>query len=232
MGSRGQSSWKVVSAIALVVVSLAGFYTSSSTFIVGLLVVAAWLLWQGVLRRRPGMVASMGVMIFVLALAIGLIGRTSFAIRSVESEFERAQTYEGLIGPRYSASVGILSGTIEAISRRPVVGWGATTQPGVFLGDSQYVILLYSGGALGLLLFVGALGSIGRRLWRDSAGAGMVFGWLLVLTSAGVGSPSFFIPRLQEWWWAFAGVALALQASRTRLGGAAQLRAASISDRP
>ena len=37
--------------------------------------------------------------------------------------------------------------------------------------------------------------------------------WLFVMLISGMGSPSFFIPRLNDWWWALCGIGASLSAS-------------------
>jgi hypothetical protein len=70
------------------------------------------------------------------------------------------------------------------------------------------VSLLYRGGAIGLVLFLGLLAYLGRSsLGRGTMGQILLL-WLFVLLITGVGSPSFTIPRLQDWWWAIAAIVL------------------------
>jgi hypothetical protein len=44
-----------------------------------------------------------------------------------------------------------------------------------------------------------------RGLSRAGA-ASLFLLWLVVLLVSGFGSPSMFIPRLQDWWWAMVGL--------------------------
>lgn len=58
------------------------------------------------------------------------------------------------LATRYDTNTGILDGLLSVIRENPVIGVGETILPGVFIGDSSYVCILYSVGFGGLFLFL------------------------------------------------------------------------------
>ncbi len=194
--------------------------TLSSTFLVGAaFVVATLVLFLGYQYPKH-----------FFRFAIGSVCVASIFVIVGLSYFTRQPAFEGtlryqvdrilsgtLFYTRYDPEGGILVETYEAIQQRLIIGWGLTESEGAFGGDSIYTSVLYRGGIIGLIIFLWVVFSILKQAWQGRSRDGlqakiswMVFLWTLILLVTGVGSPSFFLPRLQEWYWALVGMSLNL----------------------
>jgi len=209
--------WALYFLLALAVVG--GVTTLSSTFLLGAIFVVAALaffLWRRYLKRFfQFAVGSM----FVIGLFIALL-LPHFMRQSVFAgtfAYKMGQILSGeVFATRYDPASGILSETYLAIQERPILGWGfVQANKEVFVGDSVYVSTLYRGGLVGLSIFLWWMFSVLRHMWRIRSGAGTLseigwvgFLWTLMLLVAGVSGPSFFILRLEEWYWALVGLSL------------------------
>ncbi len=210
--------WFLYLVFGLAVVT--GITTLTTTFLAGaVLVMATLVLLVGYRYPRHCFrfaIGSAGVAgTFVI---VGLLYFTQQATFAGSLGYQVNRILSGtLFYTRYDAQGGILKGTYEAIQHRPVIGWGLTEREGAFVGDSIYISVLYRGGIIGLGVFLWLVYSILKHAWRNRSQGGipgkicwMLLLWTLLLLATGVGSPSFFILRLQEWYWAFVGLSLSL----------------------
>jgi len=202
---------------------VAGITTLSATFILGTIFALTILLFF-FRHRYPK---------YFLQFTVGVAFIASIFVVSL-SFFTQRDTFKGVLtyqinrvisgvflNTRFDPETGIFKETYKAIQQRPIFGWGFKKLENVFVGDSTYMVLLYWGGIVGLGTFLWIIYSILRNAWRNRNQAGLqgtiswiVFLWTLIFLATSFGSPSFFILRLQEWYWALVGIFLNL-CSRT-----------------
>lgn len=185
---------------------LGGVATLSATFMAGGVLVALLLFGFARGGARVGLLVVGGALLAGLAV---LVARNFSGPEAASGTFgyqlERLRTF-GVLTSRYSESGGITIDAIGAIRERPLVGWGLSSPEGVFVGDSLYILVGYYGGLVGALLFFATLGLAAQRGLSRPGTSSLVLLWLVVLLASGLGSPSMFIPRLQDWWWAVLGM--------------------------
>lgn len=226
--SQRNFSNKLILYLLMALVIVAGVTTLSSTFFLGIIFVAIVLVsFLGRLYSKRLFQFALGSM-FVGGLFIALLLPYFFR----QSVFAGTFAYKmgqilsgGVLATRYDPTSGILSETYVAIQERPILGWGVVrANEDVFIGDSIYVSILYQGGFIGLSIFCGVIFSVLRHMWRVRNETGLLgeigwvgFLWTLVLLVAGLSSPSFFILRLEEWYWALVGLSLNPFLRRSRL---------------
>ncbi|HDH44650.1 MAG TPA: hypothetical protein ENG66_04590 [Thermococcus sp.] len=205
---------------------LAGITTLSSTFLAGAVLGAAALVFllgyrypRRFFRFAIGSTLVAGMLVFLI-LPHFMQNSTFTGTFSYQINRTLSAT---MFYTRYDPKGGIFAETYEAIGRRPIIGWGLTEVEGAFVGDSIYVSMLYRGGVIGLGIFLWVIYSILKHAWRHRKMGGLqgrlawvVLLWTLLLLATGVGSPSFFILRLQEWYWALVGISLGLSSQAYR----------------
>ncbi|MBB6030464.1 O-antigen ligase family protein [Oceanithermus desulfurans] len=212
--------------IVLGLAALAGITTLSTTFLLGTILILAMLVFF--LGHKYPM--------RFLYLAIGGAFMTGFVVLISWPFLARQATFTGsfryqvdkivtgaIFSTRYDLERGIFRETYEAIQQSPVLGWGLTQSADVFLGDSIYIIMLYRGGIIGLSAFLLLIYRILKYAWKNRNQRGIygimswvVLMWTLLLLATGFGSPSFFILRLQEWYWAVVGATMGLYLQQYR----------------
>ncbi|MDD3565130.1 MAG: hypothetical protein PHN90_05600 [Methanothrix sp.] len=197
---------------------LAGITTSSSTFILGLVVISGFFLiffGLGCIRRfyriALAVICVVGILFFITMPQLAEIPRLSNGLHYQAHRIQTCSVFES----RYDSSSGAFANTFQAIIERPILGWGLTKVEGAFVGDSIYIVTLYRVGMVGLALWLFLVILILKCSWSCRKNQG-VFGdicWLvflitLLLSATGVGAASFFLPRIQEWYWALVGISL------------------------
>lgn len=197
---------------------LAGITTLSATFLAGaVLVMATLVLFLGYRYPRRFFRFALGsaaiVSIFIVVGLPYLARQPTFA-RNLGYQVDRILSGT-LFFTRYDPESGILAGTYETIQQRLFIGWGLIEHEGAFVGDSIYTSVLYRGGVVGISIFLWVIYGILKHAWQNRYREGVqgeiawsCLLWSLVLLVAGVGSPSFFVLRLQEWYWALVGISL------------------------
>jgi hypothetical protein len=203
--------------ISVLCAAVGGLLTLSSTFFAGISLLIIWLMFRLPIRRKIRFLLISIVFAVLLAFIVSLLG-------SHESRLEGSLSYQvsrivnlTLFDTRYDPERGFLANAIKAILERPLTGWGWSRLEDVFVGDSIYVVLAYYGGIIALGLFLIALFFIALAALRSGFLGEILLLWLVVFLATGLGSPSFFIPRLGEWWWALVGIALADNSRRRRV---------------
>jgi len=212
------NKWFLYTILGLAAV--AGITTLSTTFLLGavlMLLLLVFLLSYRYPKRFLQLVISS---LFIVSLFI-IISWPYFTQQPI---FIGALNYQidkilsgSLFNTRYDPENGIFQKTYEAIQQRPLLGWGLTQSEGVFVGDSIYISIFYKSGILGLNIFFLMIYVIFRHAWRSRNIAGLhgkfswvILLWTFLLLNTGFGSPSFFIIRLQEWYWALVGMSLGI----------------------
>jgi hypothetical protein len=197
---------------------MGGITTLSSTFLlglgvcVGLFVLFVWPRYKRrFLRKAAGVAGVVGLTgIFI----VFWLSRSHLFSGTLQYQIGRI-LFGAVLQTRYESQSGWLVGTIKAIGQRPILGWGLAQIEGAFVGDSLYVSILYRCGIVGLLVFSWMLWTVLRHTWRTRGAGGspndpsqitFLFTWLLL--AVGVGSVSFFVLRIQEWYWALLGMSL------------------------
>lgn len=208
--------------VATLMAILGGVATLSATFLAGGVLVVFLLFAFARGRARVWFLVVGGALLAGTAFFVARnFAGPEAASGTFAYQLERLRTF-GVLTSRYSESGGITIDAIGAIRERPLVGWGLSAPEGVFVGDSLYILVGYYGGLVGALLFLATIGLAAQRGLSRSRTAPVVLLWLIVLLASGLGSPSMFIPRLQEWWWAVVGMMgsppLVRMASRTEGG--------------
>lgn len=203
--SRAQRALLVVGSVAAL---LGGIMTLSSTFIAGFAALVVLLLAVSPWPARVRLVA-LGVAggALALPLLVEALRRSPVAIGSLSYQVQRLGQLN-VFATRFGED-GLLVPTVAAIGQAPLIGWGFLAQPGIFLGDSAFIVWLYLGGAVGLAMMLAVLGSCAVQAWRVPQFGVIVLVWLVTLLVTGAGAPSFSIPRLGEWWWALAAITAA-----------------------
>lgn len=224
-GYRPFWRWILYASIGLALVG--GVTTLSSTFLIGfVLVLALFVIFVGPrhLRSFLGVAVPMiCVGVLVAALLVRWFAVMPLALGTLRYEVQRILS-QAVLQTRYNAATGSLANTLQAILKRPILGWGLASIEGVFVGDSLYVTTLFRGGIIGLFVFLSTIWFALRSMVRNSRVSGTIgkisqtaiIATLVVLV-VGVGSPSFSILRLQEWEWAVIG--LSLKSGSVKSGG-------------
>jgi len=200
-------AWTRLCLLASVVCAVVGgFLTLSATFLLGIIALAVFLIFRSGIRtmlRLAGL--FIGLFMILVPMIIMFVGSDTTVASSLEYQKSRIASL-AVLRTRYADGIGILSRTIETLSERPLQGWGWTLQREVFLGDSYYVGVLYSGGWIGLVLSVLPLACIVCSRTKVGLLGECMLVWLVLLLMCGVGSPTFSIPRLQDWWWGMSSI--------------------------
>lgn len=201
--------------LAFLFASVAGISTLTASFALGFVAVILllfFLLIFGPLKFRK---KSFKIIFFGLSLICCAI--VLFSILLLKNPFVRSELlYQinristlGMFQSRYNPDTGIFRETFSSISESPIIGWGFYLGKG-FVGDSVYVGLLYEGGIIGLGIFLWILFGILKKSWEGIKTGYtihfVVFVTTIMLILLGIGSPSFYIPRLMEWYWALVGL--------------------------
>lgn len=201
---RGGLYMRTALALATALAFLGGIMTLSASFIAGLGVFLVWLAltlrWRVKLRLALASMALLTLSPFVLWLV-----ESASAMGGLAHQWTRL-TDGTVFATRFDGEGGALAGTVEAIMERPINGWGFLIREGVFVADSTYVVWLYFGGLIGLLLFLGIMVGIATVGLRSGSIGQITVLWLVLLLALSTGSPSFLIPRLADWWWALAAI--------------------------
>lgn len=197
---------------------IAGVSTLTSTFLLGLIVnvgMLVFFLWSRY-PKRLFRFAMGSILVFGLLITFTLpyfMQKSTFAGTLA---YQVNRIFHGMVfSTRYDPTSGILSETYVAIQERPILGWGLIQIEDVFVGDSIYISVLYQGGIIGLSIFLWMIYGILKHAWRSRNQFGawgevgwMTFLWTLLLLATGLSCPSFFILRLEEWYWALVGLSL------------------------
>ena len=196
---------------------IAGILTLSSTFLVGLVVLVGIVSWSYLRfpRRLFQMVRNAVVVITVAVLVFSFSPYLQDLARGgLAYQIKRITTFQ-IFETRYASKQGIFTGTYRTILENPILGRGVLKEEGAFVGDSVYIATTYMGGLIGLgiylfLLFLILKRSNERRSLPGNVGMLnlLVFQMTILLLATGVGSPSFHIRRLSEWYWALVGMSL------------------------
>lgn len=216
-GHKPFHKWVLYLSLGLALV--AGITTLSSTFLLGVVAVAGFLVVFFYPRYRRRFlriaIASACVIGLLILFFLPYFSQQPLFLGGLSYQFQRILSAR-VLETRYDPEVGILANTYKAIAQRPILGWGLTQVEGAFVGDSLYVSILYRGGILGLLLFLWVAWAILRQTWRYFRTVG-IYGevnmlcllWTLLslVTSVGAGG-GFLTLRLQEWYWAVIGISL------------------------
>ncbi|MCO5174939.1 MAG: hypothetical protein M9914_12205 [Trueperaceae bacterium] len=183
----------------------AGVLTLSSTFIAGFAAMCSALILFAPWRARLKVIA-LAVLVTLVALptVATAIRLSPVAAGSLRYQLERLSSLD-VYATRFGSS-GLLLPTIDAITERPLIGWGFFSLPNVFLGDSAYVVCLFLGGMIGAIICLLALLSISSAAIRNPVIGSLILIWLVTLLATSLGSPAFTMPRVADWWWALAGI--------------------------
>ncbi len=194
----------------------AGVLSVSVTFLLGIPIVVLLLLFsarnvpQGLPRFLRTVAVILGVIILLL---LPIITRNPDIGQGLRNQMGRILDGDFLRG-RYHPKTGKLAQAYQAIAQRPLLGWGFVRKD-TFVGDSLYVSLLYHSGIIGLGLWVIFIGLVlvyswGKRKkpFLNGKFSCLIFLITLLYSVVGFGSPSFFILRLEEWYWALLGLSL------------------------
>jgi hypothetical protein len=193
-----------------------GFATGSATFIAGVVVLSIWVVYRSVAGKQRRLLL-VGLVVALIGLGFGglFLRGATYRARILQGQVGRVSS-ASLLETRYGSASGNLIEAIQAIKEQPATGYGLVPLPRVFLGDSLYVSLLYTGGIVGLLLFASVLVLVVSAARRTGVSGRVCLVWLAVLLAAGVGTPTLFAPRIQDWWWALVGIVLSLAKQRSK----------------
>jgi hypothetical protein len=202
-----------------------GIFTMSGTFLGGALLLWVWTLISTSWRTRAKLV------VFSLLALVVVTATFSYLPEGIREQVGLVTDYQAdrlssaafLHGRLYREKDYALLDSWETAVQRPLVGWGFFSPEGVVINDSIYLLLFYTGGAIGCVIFTAVLTTAVKARSRKDIMTRLLLIWLGVLVLAGFGSTSFFIVRLLDWWWAFVGVHAGLQRKdKLALSGSAQ----------
>jgi hypothetical protein len=186
-----------------------GLSTLSGTFVGGLATLPGVLL---LVHRRGTRMKDLFLLGIILA---GSVCVAYVVIQSEEAWLDQLSYQVGglitgeRLRSRYADTSGILWDAWELVMSNPLIG-ASGRQESVFVGDSLYIVLLFTGGFVGLALFmIGAL-TISVLSWRSSAAGRLTALWLLGSLLVGISANGMFLARLGDWWWAVQGIALSI----------------------
>ena len=201
--------------VALVASFFGGVATLSGTFIAGLSLILLLLFLRLQWRNKLRAMTISGILLALIVGYLMVLGEEdeyASIANNITYQVRRVVSLE-LFETRYAKNIGYLEGTIRKIEENPLFGYGWVRDRDVFVGDSMYLVLWYQSGILGLALFFYWVLFLYHSVARDRIIRENIIYWIFVLLVAGMGSPSFFIPRLNDWWWAFCGIAVTLARS-------------------
>jgi len=212
---RGQQVAKrmfLLPLVSLFASFVGGIVTLSATFVAGIGLILFMLFlrleWRNKVRAMA-ISAAFGAIVIGYLMFLGKDEEYASIANNITYQARRVASLE-LFESRYAGNTGYLKATIGEISNNPFIGYGWMRKPGVFIGDSMYIVLLYQSGILGLTIFLFWLLQTYRATSRNRALREIFVFWLFVLLISGMGSPSFFTPRLNDWWWALCGIGVGL----------------------
>lgn len=195
---------------SLTLATIAGLFSVSVTFLLGgiillfLLTLSSRTSPRGLLKFTTNAAVVIGVS---LLLAAPLILKSPDIRQGLRNQIGRIIDGDFLRGRYDAPAAGKLAPTYKAITQRLIFGWGF--KEGVFSGDSLYVSLLYRGGIIGLGLWFFFITTILTFALRHPAlSTRLTFLLTILYLVVGLGNPSFFIPRLGEWYWALIGLSI------------------------
>ena len=203
--------------LAGILAAIAGLMTSSTTFLLGIMVLLGIAIWTNL--RFPRRVVSLATAVVIGGSLVFCIFRSSPALQDLARGrlAYQAQRITGLdlFASRYAPESGILSETYSAILERPLIGNGVVQREGAFIGDSTYVATLYMGGLIGLAIYLFVFYRV-LKLSSSTKGLPGTFGLLnslvfqmtLVLLATGLAAPTFHMRRVSEFYWALVGMSV------------------------
>lgn len=217
-GTPGKKRPLLLPLLSLFCSFLGGVMTLSGTFVAGFSLILFLLFLR--LRWKNKLLAvaasgALGALIIGYIMALSEKGDYESIANNITYQVRRVVSME-LFETRYAKNTGYLARTIDEIRENPIIGYGWSRKQGVFIGDSMYVVVLYQSGVIGLILFawwVLATYHLGKQ---SHTGNEVLLVWLFVLLIAGVGIPSFFTPRLNDWVWALCGILASQGPATTR----------------
>lgn len=196
---------------------IAGFTTLTSTFLLGVIFITGILIFFLGLRYPKNLLKFIIIIIFILFIFVFLslpyfISKERSFKGTFKYQIDRIISGKVFVS-RYDSKSGIFSDTFQAIKNRPILGWGFNVvNKDVFIGDSIYVVLLYRVGILGLLIFFFIIyleiKNILVKYGKTNYLKWILFLWTFILLITGLSSPSFFLLRIRDWYWAFVGLSL------------------------
>ena len=211
-GKMAEQRSFVMLLLSLVASLVGGALTLSATFVAGisflLFLLFLRLTWHNKVRAIL-LSLTLGACVFGYLILIGKEEKYASIANNITYQIRRVVTLE-LFETRYAEHTGYLSITMKEIGDNPLVGYGWTKKRGVFIGDSMYVVLLYQSGIVGFMIFLWWITMTYRTVKSNPPSREMFIFWLSTLLVSGMGSPSFFIPRLNDWWWSLCGIGISL----------------------
>lgn len=213
---RASLAHVTVLLVAFVMASVTGVCSGSVTFFLGLpIVVLVLFIFQDRLVSGKSTTLALGSLCVLCTIALIALVQLFSDDRmrdNIDWQLQRIKRGEVLTS-RYDPDLGIFASTYSALRERMILGWGLWNVPWAFVGDSVYAIIMYRGGVVAALLFATVILSIGMLAYRmarlpHSSLARALLGATIVLFFTGLGSPSFFTPRILEWYWALVGTVL------------------------
>lgn len=203
-----------------------GLSTLSGTFVAGFGPAILVILGFSPRRRRKKILMHTLVCLAIAALGVWWARSISQTVDvQLAYQWTRLTSGDGLAN-RYSSRNGVLAEAYERFWERPLRGHGVP-QHSAFVGDSFFVNLLYSGGAIGTILFLIPVVMLGMASLRTGFCGHMGLAWTVIMMVCGIGCSGILAGRLGDWWWASQGAVLSLAASRMQLRHARPTRAFS-----
>jgi len=203
---------------------LAGLSTLTSTFLMGSLITIFLVTATFVKTKRyKAYLAYVIGICIVLLFTAGVIGEfLTDPLISSELAYQVKDTFSGkTLDSRYGSGSTLLVNVYRTVSDRLLIGWGVVDTENVFVGDSLYLSVLYRAGILGSVLFFLVILRILRhslyllnKTFPDAVIGAVSLLWTLISLAEGLGSGgAFYVPRLQEWYWAVVAIAMSIPVS-------------------
>jgi len=219
---NGFKKWFLYGNIGLAF--LGGISTLSSTFLIGSLVVIVLVTATSVKAKhyRAYWAYVMGLCIMLLFTALAINAFAADPVIFSELEYQVRESFSGrMFDSRYGSDNTVLVSVYRAVLEKPLLGWGFVNMEDVFIGDSVYLTVLYRGGILGSVMFFLVILRILRhslyllnKTFPDAVIGAVSLLWTLISLAEGLGSGgAFYVPRLQEWYWAVVAIAMSIPVS-------------------
>ena len=203
---------------------LAGLSTLTSTFLMGSLITIFLVTATFVKTKRyKAYLAYVIGICIVLLFTAGVIGEfLTDPLISSELAYQVKESFSGkTLDSRYGSGSTLLVNVYRTVSDRLLIGWGVVDTENVFVGDSLYLSVLYRAGILGSVLFFLVILRILRhslyllnKTFPDAVIGAVSLLWTLISLAEGLGSGgAFYVPRLQEWYWAVVAIAMSIPVS-------------------
>ncbi|AVX30363.1 hypothetical protein CTH_0760 [Carboxydocella thermautotrophica] len=202
----GIHGFRFIAWLVLVFINIVGGYlTASATFISGIILLLLFLSSYLLYKRRFISLIKIYFCVLILIYLISLNCNYLSNGDVIKYQIDRVYNLE-IFNTRFNSQNGFLLETISQIKNNFIFGLGILNFNNVFIGDSMWVIIFYYGGLVGFIIFSTFLIQVIHNFIKLQYDLLILVLWVYVFVITGFGIPSFFTPRIQDWFWAFVSI--------------------------